>query len=393
MQISGAITRNRHGVSLMEPLRGLLWLAALVALFGNGSLMAAEPAPFYTDKTRLLVYLDPSGQEHRIGTPQAWQVRLGHILSNMQLVMGPMPGDDRRVSLDVRIVEECRTSDFVRRKITFAVEPGDRASGYLFLPYPVEDKHPAVLCLHQTTRLGSAEPAGLGGSENLHYAEELARRGYVTLAVDYPNFGDYRFDPYQNGYASATMKGIWNHMRSVDLLMSIQRVDANRIGVIGHSLGGHNSLYAAAMDRRIRCVVSNCGFCSFPYYYEGRLAGWSHRGYMPRIAEVYDLRPEKMPFDFTEVVAALAPRPFLAIAPKHDHNFAVDGVKECIAAALPVYELFGAGDRLAAYYPDIGHDFPPKSRERAYGWLDQWLKQPHARPAARAVKQSEPALP
>ena len=100
-----------------------------------------------------------------------------------------------------------------------------------------------------------------------------------------------------------------------------------------------------------------------------------------------------MPFDFTEVVAALAPRPFLAISPKHDHNFAVDGVKECIAAALPVYELLGAGDRLAAYYPDVGHDFPPKSRERAYGWLDQWLKQPHARPAARALRQSEPVLP
>jgi hypothetical protein len=130
----------------------------------------------------------------------------------------------------------------------------------------------------------------------------------------------------------------------------------------------------AAFDERIKCVVSNCGFNSFPHYMKGDLAGWSHKGYMPRIREVYEARPEKMPFDFTEVVAALAPRPFLASAPVHDGNFAVEGVKECITAARPVYDLFGAGDRLAANYPECGHDFPPEVREVAYAWLDRWLK-------------------
>jgi hypothetical protein len=54
---------------------------------------------------------------------------------------------------------------------------------------------------------------------------------------------------------------------------------------------------------------------------------------MPRIASVYQLKPEKMPFDFTEVVAAFAPRAFLASAPVHDDNFEVSGVKDCLAAA------------------------------------------------------------
>ena len=89
---------------------------------------------------------------------------------------------------------------------------------------------------------------------------ELAERGYVTLAPDYPYLGENKFDPYQNGYVSCTMKGIWNHMRAIDLLQSLTEVDGQRIGVIGHSLGGHNSLFLAAYDERVRCVVSCCGY-------------------------------------------------------------------------------------------------------------------------------------
>jgi hypothetical protein len=95
---------------------------------------------------------------------------------------------------------------------------------------------------------------------------------------------------------------------------------------------------------------------------------------MPRIASVYELKPEKVPFDFPEVVAAFAPRAFLASAPLRDSNFEVSGVKDCIAAARPVYELLGAGEKLAANYPDCAHDFPPEVRKVAYEWLGRWLK-------------------
>jgi hypothetical protein len=107
---------------------------------------------------------------------------------------------------------------------------------------------------------------------------------------------------------------------------------------------------------------------------EGKLAGWSHDGYMPRLRTVYDLKPDRVPFDFPEVVAALAPRPFLASAPVRDHNFDVQGVRDCIAAALPVYDLLGAKERLQANYPDCDHNFPDPVREHAYAFLDRWLK-------------------
>lgn len=331
--------------------------------------------PFYTEKTQLLLYRDAQGQNHPITTAADWTKRREHILANMQQVMGRLPDDSQRVPLDVRVEEEIKTDKFVRKKLTFAVEKGDRLWAYLFVPCGSQEKRAGVLCLHPTSpKLGKGIPAGLGEKPDLHYAVHLAERGYVTLAPDYVNSGDYRFDAYAHGYASATMKGIWNHMRCVDLLQSLPEVDPERIGVIGHSLGGHNSMFMAVFDPRLKCVVSNCGFCRFPRYYGGNLKGWSHTGYMPRIRSVYHLDPTKMPFDFTEVVAALAPRPFLASAPVRDANFDVQGVKDCIAAAKPVYELFGAADRLAANYPDCEHDFPPDARKVAYDWLDRWLK-------------------
>jgi cephalosporin-C deacetylase-like acetyl esterase len=290
--------------------------------------------------------------------------------------MGPLPDASRKVPLDVKYVnKDQETARYVRKKLTFAVEKGDRVPAYLLIPKPRKGKVPAVLCLHQTVKIGKDEPAGLGTNENLRYAVHLAERGYVTLAPDYPNFGEYTFDTYHRGYQSATMKAIWNNMRAIDLLQSLPDVDPERIGCIGHSLGGHNSMFTAAFDTRIKAVVSNCGFTSFPKYYGGNLKGWSHGGYMPRIASAYDLKPDKMPFDFPEVVAAFAPRAFLASSPIHDHNFEVTGVKDSIAAARPVYELLGAAGKLAANYPDCKHEFPPAVRKVAYAWLDRWLKE------------------
>jgi dienelactone hydrolase len=335
----------------------------------------ASALPFYPDKTKLLVWRDGEGREQPVRTAADWQKRRAHILASMQEVMGPLPASRRKVGFDIRVDEEFKTENYIRRKLTLAVEKDDRLPAYLFLPRKVKGKVPAVLCLHPTSReFGKGITAGISGKPDRHYAVHLAERGYVTLAPDYVNMGEYRFDPYKAGYASATMKGIVNHRRCVDLLSSLPEVDPEHIGAIGHSLGGHNSMFVAAFDERIKCIVSNCGFCSFPTYMKGNLAGWSHDGYMPRIRKVYELKPEKMPFDFIEVVAALAPRPFLAIAPTRDHNFDMEGVKDCLRAATPVYALLGAEKALAGYYPDGDHNFPDESRKRAYEWLDQWLK-------------------
>ena len=349
---------------------------SLLVIAGQTGLVVAQPAkpPFYADKAKLLVYLDEGGKPVPVKTLEDWQKRREHILANMQLVMGPLPTDASKVPLDLKIESEEMLAKVVRKKITFAVGKDDRVTAYLLIPRDLKEKASAMLCLHQTTGIGKGEPAGVGGLKNLHYALELAERGYVTLAPDYPNFGGYKIDVYAKGFASATMKGIWNHMRAVDLLQTLPEVDGTRIGCIGHSLGGHNSLFVASFDTRLKVVVTSCGFNSFLKYEKGNITGWSHKGYMPRIATEYNRDATKMPFDFTEILGALAPRAVFINAPLHDDNFSVEGVRDCVAAAQPVYRLHNAETNLGAFYPDAKHDFPPDIRQRAYGFIDRHLR-------------------
>jgi dipeptidyl aminopeptidase/acylaminoacyl peptidase len=335
---------------------------------------ALAETPTYPDKANLLV-LKSDGRDQPITDAAGWAKRRAHVLANMRLVMGPLPDASKKVPLDPKAEGESDQGKYIRYKMTIAVEKGDRLPFYLLVPKKRDGKRSAVMCLHPTSRdLGKGIVVGLGGKADRHYAVELAERGYVALAPDYVNMGEYKFDAYKNGYASATMKGIWNHMRCVDYLQSRDDVNPDRIGAIGHSLGGHNSIFLGVFDDRIKCVVSSCGFCSFPTYMKGNLAGWSHDGYMPRIRTQYELKPEKMPWDFPEAIAALAPRPFLAVAPVHDSNFDLQGVKDCLKAAEPVYKLLGAEGKLKGLYPDAGHDFPDDARNVAYEWLDKWLK-------------------
>ncbi|MDA0836424.1 MAG: alpha/beta fold hydrolase [Planctomycetota bacterium] len=302
-------------------------------------------------------------------------------LRRMQLVMGDYPDSSRRVPLDMRVEDEFEEDGRIRRLVAFTPEPGDRAFGWLLIP---KDRigstagGPAMLCLHQTTGIGKDEPAGLGGLPNLKYAAELTARGHVTFSPDYPNFGQYRVDCYEMGYASASMKGIWNHGRAVDLLTGLPEVDAGRIGVIGHSLGGHNALFAAAFDERLKVAVSSCGFTGFAWNdNEGRgtygdLTDWSHSGYMPRIKEIYHCRADEMPWDFPDVLAAIVPRAVFVNGTKRDF-MRYEGVVHCVNVTRPLYEQAGFPERFDSMHPDCQHDFPPDVRELAYAFVDRIL--------------------
>lgn len=338
-----------------------------------GIVRAEPPVPQYPNKRDLLV-LKRGEKFDPITSAKDWAARRQAILDGMQEIMGPLPSLKEKVPLDIKYIEETKTPKFIRKKLTFAVDKGDRVPAWLLLPLGVKGKAPAVLCLHQTVPIGKDEPAGLGKREELRYAVHLAERGYITLAPDYPSFGEYAYDFGRSKFVSGSMKAIWNNMRAVDVLVGLPQVDAERIGVIGHSLGGHNAMFTAVFDTRLKAVVSNCGFTSFPKYYGGNLKGWTSPRYMPRIASIHQNKPDRMPFDFPEVVAALAPRAFLASSPLHDHNFEVSGVKDCLAAAKPVYELLGVGEKLQANYPDCKHEFPEEVRRVAYDFLDRWLK-------------------
>lgn len=333
----------------------------------------ADPAPpTYKEHLDLTYVLDDKGNRKPITTPAEWETRRQHILANMELVMGKLPGITSRVSLDVKVIEEKTIGTLVRKKITYQSDADDRVTAWLFEPQNVDSRTlPAVLCLQQTTNAGKDEPAGLGGSPDLHYALHLAERGYVTLAPDYPSFGEHKYDfAPEHGYVSGTMKAIWDSIRAVDVLQSLPVVDKDRIGCIGHSLGGHNTMFTAAFDHRIKVIVSSCGFCRFG---KDDVPSWTGPRYMPRIATVYENSADKVPFDFTEIIASFAPRPFLTCSATKDNDFDVQGVKETLDYARPVYKLFGAEANLQGYYPEAPHAFPADARDVAYKFLDKHL--------------------
>jgi hypothetical protein len=326
-----------------------------------------------SERTNLMVYLDSHGQVEQVKSKSDWLKRRAAILDAMQQVMGPLPGKDMHCPLDVQILEEVDCGNYVRRKLTYASERGSRVPAYLLIPKAASkaNKLPAILCLHPTQMTyGNQTVVGLGTTNNT-YGVELAQRGYLVLAPAYPLMADYQPDLKALGYQSGTMKAIWDNMRGLDLLESLPFVKKGGFGAIGHSLGGHNSIYTAVFDSRIKVVVSSCGFDSFRDYQHGNLQGWTSERYMPKLK---NYRPDEVPFDFHELIGALAPRVCFINAPLRDANFQHWSVDEIVRAASKVYELYGVPRNLQVEHPDCEHDFPIEMRERAYKLFDEELR-------------------
>lgn len=339
------------------------------------------------DRHNLLIYRDADGQTRPIKTVADWEHRRAGIVAAMQEIMGPLPGTEKRCPLDPEIHFEIDEGTFIQRRISFCPEPGERIPAYLLIPKAAMESSsprlPSVLAPLGTsmTREGFSEERLNGDGlpqYGANYAHELAARGYIVLVPPFPHLGHYTPDLEALGYQSGIMKAIWNNKRGLDLLESFPFVRADRFGAVGHSLGGHNSIYTAVFEPRIRAVVSSCGFDSYLDYYGGQEThwqpgrGWAQNRYMPKLAD-YRGRLHEIPFDFHEMVAALAPRSCFVSAPLHDSNFKWESTAAVVEAARPVYQLHGARDELRIEHPDTNHQFPESMRQVAYTLLDRAL--------------------
>lgn len=307
-------------------------------------------------------------------------------IKNMQKVMGKLPSRHNLKGSDIQIIDSLKEASYTRYNILFTVAKDEVLPVYLYVPTQTGSpkRLAAMLVLHETDPLGRKAVDGQGNKANRSHAKELAQRGYVVIAPDFPSFGDTEnYDFNADRYKSGTMKGIFNHMRCIDLLQSRADVDAERIGVLGHSLGGHNSIFLAAFDERIKVAVSSCGWTQYDYYnigpenekkYGGRLGPWAQTRYMPLLRDKFNLDNKKVPFDFNLMIAAIAPRAFFSVSPTRDTNFDFKGVEAGIALAEPVFRSLNAQDNLQVRYPDDEHDFPLESRKEAYSFIDKILK-------------------
>ena len=297
------------------------------------------------------------------------------LLKRMQAVMGELPDRSDLPPLDLKTIETFQSDGYRRMTVSFANFFDERVTAYLYAPDGLKpgERRPGALALQSTGMPGKEIVDGRGPrGASRAYGMELAKRGYVVVAPDYPSFGeqkDYDFD--KSRYGSGTMKAISDNMRCVDLLQSREDVDGQRIVVIGHSLGGHNALFTAAFDERLKVIVTSCGWTPFHQYYGGKkLGNWAQTRYMPRVTSAYGNDPDRMPFDFPELIASLAPRALFSNSPVKDENFDVEGVRLGSASIKKAYEQAGAADRYVLRTPDYAHDFTDETRREAYQFID-----------------------
>ncbi len=345
----------------------------------------------------LLAYTNEKGEKNPVKTLFEWQIRRGQIIDSMQALFGKLPEDPMQPpfnsdlpdlpAFNMKIKDSLKTNLYVRYNIQFTVAKGEEVTAYLYIPNEKNKKtrFPAMLALHETDMIGKKSVDGQGNNINLAYGKELAQRGYVVIAPDYPSFGDQKdYDFTSDRYETGIMKAIFNNIRCVDFLQSRSDVDPERIGVIGHSLGGHSAMWLATFETRLKVVVSSCGWTPNRYYNNyneemrkkrgGRLWGYAQERYTMLALTKYHLRPEALPFDYEDVIAAIAPRAFFSNSPIHDANFNVEGVRVGIARASEVYHFLQADNNLQVRYPISAHDFPPEVRFESYRFIDKILK-------------------
>ena len=347
-------------------------------------LAASMPLIAQDSSSSFSIYSSQAKREITIASLPAWEQQRRTIIQGLEAAMGPLPDRASLIISDIKFLDTLETDKYLRLNLTFLAADHEWVPTYLYLPKKAgtNAKAPAMIALHPTGELGRKIVDGQG-NKNRGYAKELAERGYVVLAPDYPSFGDLSaYDFNTDRYESATMAAIFYHMRSIDLLCQRPEVDTSKIGVIGHSLGGHNAMFLAAFDERVKVIVASCGWTQFENYdvgqsaierYGGRLGPWAQDRYMPLLRDKFGLDDKKFPFNFHEIIALLAPRYFFSNSPRHDSNFDPEGVENGISKAKVVYKFLDATDNIQVRYPNAEHDFPTDVRTEAYQFIDTAL--------------------
>lgn len=271
-------------------------------------------------------------------------------------------------TLDVRAHETEKLDGYTRQLVSFHSADGDRIRAYLLIPADIKpgEKRPAVVVFHQTTKDTLKEPVGLGKNPSLALGLHLVRRGYVVLCPECYILKD--------GWARSQAEVIaqkwpgWTGMgkmtfdasRCIDFLESLAFVDRTRIGCIGHSLGAKEVLYAMAFETRYQVGVFSEGGIGL------RMSNWMDAWYLTE-----RMKKHVPAMENHQVLALIAPRPFLLLAGDSADG---DASWTLIHHALPVYQLFGAGDRVGMINHHAKHTCPREARGHAYRWLDHWLR-------------------
>ena len=248
--------------------------------------------------------------------------------------------------------------------------------GDLYYPSgtPEGTKLPTVIWLH-----GCSYPLGYMWvyHNDLHPILALVRAGYAVLAFDQSGFGSRMSEtgPFYDRYPHWSQMGrmVEDARAAIDALEKDSLVDPQRIYLFGYSMGGTVGLYTAALDSRVKGLVSICGFTPMRSDTAARgtggVARYSHeRGLIPRLG-FFVGHEDQIPYDFPELLGVVAPRPVLVVEPQLDRDATPADVKSAVEQAKGVYALYGSGEKLELQEPWDYNRLPKKMQDEIVKWM------------------------
>lgn len=136
----------------------------------------------------------------------------------------------------------------MRRDVQFDVE-GVRLQGWFYAPEGRATPAPAVVMAH-----------GFSAVKEMYldrFAEVFAAAGIGALVFDHRGFGASGGTPRQEVDPWAQVR---DYRDAITYVSTLDEVDTTRIGAWGSSFSGGHAVVVAAIDRRVKCVVSQVPF-------------------------------------------------------------------------------------------------------------------------------------
>ena len=248
--------------------------------------------------------------------------------------------------------ESVQEVGYRRVRIRYESADNDTIPAYFLLP-DGEGPFAGVLIHHQHNgerHLGKSEVCGLVGDPWQAFGPALAKQGIAVLAPDSVCFEDrrtnhsgteahaddtaqhYNMMCYRLLHGESLMKKVLlDSAQGISLLRTHPQIDNGRIGMLGHSYGGSTTLYHAPLDERIRFACSSGAACSYAQRFADQL-GIEMSSVIPGFVQRFDL---------PDLVACMAPRPFLIVSASHDKHSQDAGCivqlaeEACSAAGIP----------------------------------------------------------